>query len=66
MAREVDTTKSGYLTFDPGGMSTVNCRPPGGQVSESTRSPRGKPSLYPSHNPTGSSAIPIKRSLAKG
>ena len=27
-----DPKKSGYLTFDPGGISTINWRPTGGQV----------------------------------
>ena len=31
--RKGDPTKSGYLTFDPGGMSTINCSPKGGQVA---------------------------------
>ena len=25
VAHEGDPTKSGYLTFDPGGLSTINC-----------------------------------------
>ena len=34
-------TKSGYLSFDPGGMSTINLRPTWCQVSESIISHRG-------------------------
>ena len=56
---KVDSTKSGCLTFYPGGISTIIWRPTGGQVSESSRSPRGEPSSHPSQKPTGSSAIPI-------
>ena len=52
-------TKSGYLNFDPGGISTINWRPSGGQVSESRRSPRGEPSSEPSKKPTVSSDMPI-------
>ena len=33
VTRKVDPAKSGYLTFDPGGMSTINWSPTGGQVS---------------------------------
>ena len=32
VAREGELTKSGYLASDPGGMSTINWRPTGGQV----------------------------------
>ena len=41
MACEGDPTKSGYLPFDPGGLSTIN----GGtlyQDSESNKAPRGE------------------------
>ena len=31
--RELDTTKSGYLNFEPVGMFTINWRPTVGQVS---------------------------------
>ena len=44
VAHEGDTTKSGYLTFEPGGMPTINRRKTGGQISESSRSHRGNPS----------------------
>ena len=33
VAREGDHTKSGYFTFDPGGMYKINWRPAGCQVS---------------------------------
>ena len=59
VARELDTTKSGCLTFDPGGMSTINWSPIGVQVLEYSISSRGDPSSYPSHNSTGSSTISI-------
>ena len=44
VAHEGDPTKSEYLTFDPGGISTIKCSPTGGQVSEYSRYPRGNPS----------------------
>ena len=59
MYNEGDATKSGYLTFDRGGMSKINWRPTGGQVSESRRDPRGKKFSDPSKNPSGSSTLPI-------
>ena len=57
VAGEGEITNSGYLTFFPGGISTINRRPIGGQVSESTRAPRGYSISETSHNTTGSSAI---------
>ena len=33
VSREVDTTKSWYLPFDPVGMYVINFRPKGGPVS---------------------------------
>ena len=60
-----DTTKSGYLTFDPGGISTIYLRPTWGQVSESSRSPRGKTSSYPSKKPMVSSIIPMTEDYYK-
>ena len=65
MARKGEPTKSGHLTFDLGGMSTINWRISGGQVSESTRSRRGNPNLDPSQNPTESSTIPIPEEYYK-
>ena len=59
VARELDTTKSGCLTFDPGGMSTINWSPIGVQVLEYSISSRGDPSSDPRHKTTGSSTIPI-------
>ena len=59
MTREVNPTKSGYLTFDSDGLSIINWRTTGGQVSESSRAHRRDPSPYTDHNPTGSSTIPI-------
>ena len=52
VAHEGDTTNSGYLTFDPGGISTINCRPTGGQVLEPSRAPGGEPSSDLIQNPT--------------
>ena len=34
-----DTTKLGYITFDPGGVSTIDWSPTGVLVSESIRPP---------------------------
>ena len=65
VAREVETTKSGYFTFDPGEMSTINWSPTGGQVSKSIRSPRSEPSSDTSNNPTGSSDIPTPEEFCK-
>ena len=65
MACEVDTTNSGCLTFALGGMSTIIWMSTGGQVSESSRDPRGEPRLEPIHNPTGSSTIPIPEEFCK-
>ena len=58
VACEVETTKPGYLEFEPGGMSTINWRPTGGQVSEYIRSHRDEPISEPSQKPNGSSNIP--------
>ena len=58
VAREGDTTKLGYLRFYSGGMLTIKWGPTGGQVSGSSRSPRGNPSSDTIHKLTGSSAIP--------
>ena len=57
VAREGDPTKSRYLNFDPGRMSTIKWIPKGGQLSESRKSNRRDPNLDPSQKPTGSSAI---------
>ena len=65
VACEGETTKSGYLTFEPGGISTINWRLTGGQVLESSRSPRGEPSSETSQNPTGSLAIPTPEDSCK-
>ena len=43
VASEVEPTRSGYLNLDPGGMSKINWRQKGGQVSDYSRSPRGDP-----------------------
>ena len=57
MSCKVYTTKSMFLTLDPGGMSTFNWRPTGVQVSESSRSPKVNLSSDLSQKPTGSSTI---------
>ena len=54
MASEGDPTKSGYLTFDPVDMYTINCRPTGGQLSEYSIPPRVELSSDPSMKPTES------------
>ena len=59
MYHKEETTKSGYLTFDPGGMYTINWKTPVFQVSSSRRAPRGDPSSEPNNKPTGSSSISI-------
>ena len=46
-----DPAKSGYLNFDPGGMSKINWRPTGVQVSESRKDHRSDPSSEPGHKP---------------
>ena len=65
MDHEVYPTNSGNLTFYPGRISTVNRRPTGGKVSESSRFPRGKPISYLSNKPTGFSTIPIPEYYCK-
>ena len=65
MTCEVDPTKLGYLTFDPGGMYTIKWSITGGQVSESTRTQRGKPNSETNKKPTLSSAIPISEESCK-
>ena len=60
VAHKVDTTKSGYLTINRGGMSKTNLRPKRGQVSKYIRAPRGYTSSNTSKNPTGSSDIPTQ------
>ena len=57
VACEGEITNSGYLTFGPGGISTINRRPTRGQVSEFARAPRGDSISETSNNTTGSSAI---------
>ena len=52
MAREVDPTKSGYINFDPDGMSKINWIPTGGQVSEYRRDYRSETCSDPSKNTT--------------
>ena len=52
MFHKGDTTKSGYLTFDPCGMSTINYMPTGGPRLEYTRYPGGDPSSDKKNNPT--------------
>ena len=61
---EVDTTKLGYLTFDPGGMSTINCRKIGGQVSEYSISPRSPLRIRLAHQLYQSQRSPVKYLLA--
>ena len=39
VACEGDPTKSGYLTFDPGGLSIINLRPKVSQLSEYRKYP---------------------------
>ena len=48
LAPKRESNKSGYLTFDPGGFSTINWWPKRGQVSEYIRSTRVNPSSEPS------------------
>ena len=60
-----DPIDSGYFTFDPDGMSTINWMPKGVQVSEYSRASRGDIGSDPSHKPTGSSAIPIPEESCK-
>ena len=59
VACEGETTKSGYLTFDPGGTSSTIWRKTGGQVSEASRFTRGNPISDKIQKPTGSSDITI-------
>ena len=59
VAREGQPTKSGYLTFDSGGISTINWWPNQGQVSEYIRSTRVNPSSDRSKKPTGLSNTPL-------
>ena len=54
VASDGEPTKSGYLTFDPVEMSTINWRPTGGQLSEYSIPPRVELSSDPSMKPTGS------------
>ena len=54
-----EATNSVYIAFETGGIPTINWRPTGGQVSESSRAHRGKTSSESSQKPTGSSTIPI-------
>ena len=54
VALEGELTKSGYLTFDPYGISTINWSPTGVQVSESNRASRGELILEPSKKSTRS------------
>ena len=54
-----DPKNPGYITFEPGGLSTIKWIPTGVQVSESNRSPRGEPSSDPRKKPTVLSTIPI-------
>ena len=65
VTRKVDITKSWYVTFDPCGISAINLRPTGGQLSESGRIPRGKKSSEKIQNTTGSSAIPTPEEYCK-
>ena len=54
VVHEEESTKSGYLKFESGGMPTINWRKIGGQVSEYIRSLRGEPSSEPGHKQNGS------------
>ena len=65
VAREVETIHSGYLNFDPGGMSTINWRWTSSQVSKYSRYHKGEPSSDPSQKPNWSSAIPIPEEFKK-
>ena len=65
MAHEGESIKSDYLTFDPGGMSTINWRPTGGEVSEKSILPREKKSSDNIQKPTGSSDIRIPEKSCK-
>ena len=56
---EGETTKSGYINFEPGGIYTINCIPKGGICYESRRDLRGGKSSYPRKNLKVSSTIPI-------
>ena len=59
VAREGEPTKSGYLTFDTGGMSKINWIPTVVQVLESSRAHRDETSSDNIQNPSGSSTILI-------
>ena len=55
---EADTTKLGYLAFDPVELYKIKWRPKVGPCSESSRSQRGRPSSESRKKPTGSSTTP--------
>ena len=59
MACKGDPTKSGYLTFDPGGVSTINWWLNRGQVSEYSRSTKVKPCPDTNKKPNDLSNIPF-------
>ena len=59
MDHKVDTTKSKYITFEPGEMYTINCRPTGSQFSEYSTSLRGSPNSDLSKKSTASLTTPI-------
>ena len=65
VSRKGYPTKSGYLTFDAGGMYTINWKPIGDQIPESNRPPRFEPSSDPSKKPNRLSTIPIPEEYCK-
>ena len=65
VAWEGDTTKSDYLNFDPGGMSTIKWRKSGGQVSKYTIFLRSNPISDNIKKPTVSSDITITKKSFK-
>ena len=65
MAHKGYTTKSGYITFDPGVISTIKWRPTWVLASEPSRPPRGEPSSDPRNKPTELSTILILEESCK-
>ena len=59
VSRKGYAIKSGYLTFYPGSVSTMNWWLNQGQVSEYSRYTRVNPSSDPSEKPTGLSYLPL-------
>ena len=61
----IDPTKPGCITFDPGVISTINWRSTGLQVSSFSILPRGELISEPSNIPNGSSTLPISEGSCK-